>query len=225
MKTIAIIGKREIGRHENYYAAVEACNALAVELVSHENMNRIESVDGIIIPGGVDINPDLYQEENIDCRDINNELDQLEMEVIKHAILYKKPILGICRGHQILNVFFRGSLIQNVENAGIHEQKDGVDKVHTGRVSKDSFLYEVYGEEFISINSAHHQAVKKLGENLEAVQFSEDGIMEAFYHTQLPIMGVQWHPERMCLKNARPDTVDGLKLFDYFIHAKNIGYR
>lgn len=219
MKKIAIIGKREIGKNENYYAAVEACNALAVTLASFDDMNRIEDVDGIIIPGGVDINPALYQEENIDCRDINEELDHLEMEVIKEAVRYKKPILGICRGHQILNVFFGGSLIQNVERCDLHEQVAGEDKVHTGIVKKESFLYDVYGEEQIQINSAHHQAVKKLGENLEAVQFSEDGIIEAFFHTQLPILGVQWHPERMCLKNTRTDTVDGLKLFTYFIHS------
>lgn len=176
-------------------------------------------IDGIVIPGGADINPALYHEKNTDSIEIDDALDELELAVIREAVEHKKPILGICRGHQILNVFFGGSLIQNVEKVDVHERIGMEDRVHMSRVKKNSFVYDIYQEERISINSAHHQAIKELAAGLEAVQFSDDGLIEAFYHTKLPVYGVQWHPERMCLKNARPDTVDGLKIFEYFINC------
>ena len=83
---------------------------------------------------------------------------------------------------------------------------------------ENSFIFNIYGGALVT-NSAHHQAVKELGTGLEAVQYSKDGLVEAFYHTRLPIYAVQWHPERMCLKNARTDTVDGLKVFAYFVNG------
>ncbi|MBR1392072.1 MAG: type 1 glutamine amidotransferase [Lachnospiraceae bacterium] len=218
MKRILIIGKREVRRNENYYAAVEACGAEAISYDFCGRSGQTTKIDGIVIPGGADMNPALYHEENTDSIEIDDELDQLELAVIREAVEHKKPILGICRGHQILNVFFGGSLIQNVEGVDVHERIGMVDRVHMSRVKKNSFVYDIYQEERISINSAHHQAIKELAAGLEAVQFSDDGLIEAFYHTELPVYGVQWHPERMCLKNARPDTVDGLKIFEYFIN-------
>ena len=223
-KRVAIVGAREIARNENYYAAVEACGAQAVPILTMEQLESIkrkdrDKVDGIVLPGGVDLNPALYHEKNTDSRDINDALDRLELAVIEWAVEEKIPVLGICRGFQILNVYFGGSLIQNVERCDIHTWTGTEDRVHSTMVEKDSFLYEIYGAEEIMVNSAHHQAVKELGAGLKAVQFSrEDGIMEAFHHAKLPIFAVQWHPERMCLKNARTDTVDGLKIFAYFMN-------
>ena len=217
MKKIAMIGNRKILTYENYYAAIEACGAETVMLESYSDIGRIKDIDGVVIPGGVDVNPALYHEENVSSREIDDKLDKFEWDVICEAVKYQRPILGICRGHQLLNVFFGGSLIQNVERCDIHERTGQSDKAHSSRVKKNSFVYEIYNAEKISINSAHHQAVKELGAGLEAVQFSDDGLIEAFYHAELPIYGVQWHPERMCLKHARTDTVDGLKVFAYFI--------
>ena len=197
MKRIAIVGKRDVLRNENYYAAVEACGAQALPLVAKEKINLIKDMDGIVLPGGVDLDPALYHEKNIDCRDINVELDSLEMAVIREAVEQQIPILGICRGLQILNVYFGGSLIQNVEHCDIHAWTGKEDRVHLTDVQQGSFLHEIYGAEEIPVNSAHHQAVKELGRGLKAVQYSKDGLTEAFYHTELPIYAVQWHPERM----------------------------
>lgn len=221
-KRIAIVAERKLARNENYYAAVEACGAQAVPLLTIEQLKCIsqdgmDKVDGILLPGGVDLNPALYHEKNTDSRDVDEELDKLELAVIQKAVEAHTPILGICRGHQILNVYFGGTLIQNVEHCDIHAWTGKEDRVHLTTVKEGSFLDAVYDAEEIAVNSAHHQAVKQLGEGLEAVQFAADGVLEAFRHIRLPIYAVQWHPERMCLKNARKDTVDGLKLFAYFI--------
>ncbi|MBR1851882.1 MAG: gamma-glutamyl-gamma-aminobutyrate hydrolase family protein [Lachnospiraceae bacterium] len=217
VKKIAIVGRRETARNENYYAAVEACGAQTVTLITSEDIKLAAYVDGIVLPGGVDLNPALYHEKNTASENIDEELDKLEFAVIREAVERKIPILGICRGHQILNVYFGGSLIQNVERCDIHTWTGKEDRVHATEVKRGSFLYEIYGAEKIAVNSAHHQAVKELGAGLEAVQFSQDGIIEAVHHVELPIYAVQWHPERMCLKNARTDTVDGLKLFVFFL--------
>lgn len=218
MKKILIIENRNTLRYENYYLAVEACGAEAVQPEMYGSVEIVKDMDGVIIPGGTDVDPVFYQEANTDSRDINDRLDRFQMDIIAEAVKHNKPILGICRGHQIINIFFGGTLIQNLDECDIHERQNDQDKVHMSRVEKDSFLDEIYHSDRISVNSAHHQAVKELGGGLKAVQFSDDGVIEAFCHTKLPIYCVQWHPERMCLNNARTDTVDGLKVFAYFIN-------
>lgn len=215
MKKIAIIGDRE--KFENYFAAVEACGAEAVSITSEEEVTTVKDVDGVIVPGGTDVNPKLYHQVNTASYDLDDALDELEMKVIDSAVTYKKPMLGICRGHQIINIYFGGDMIQNVEHCDVHKRENDIDKVHMSNVEKGSFLYNIYQEERISTNSAHHQAVNHLGAGLKAIQFSDDGLIEAFYHEKLPVFCVQWHPERMCLKHERSDTVNGLRVFEFFI--------
>ena len=181
MRTIAIVRDPKNHMNRNYCAAVEAAGANAVMLEWDSAPQMIQTVDGIIIPGGADINPAVYGEENTDSIDIDDRLDRFEMFVIGTAIRNRKPILGICRGHQL--------------------------------------MYEIYGQDDLLINSAHHQAIQVLADDLRAVQYSTDGEIEAIEHRLLPIYGVQWHPERTCLSYARPDIVNGLKLFDYFLET------
>ena len=219
MKTIGIIGDRDTyRRNHNYYAAVEACGVRTKPLMASGGVIDLKDIDGIVIPGGADINPRLYNEENTASIDIDDELDEYEMAVLKEAVSGHISVLGICRGMQLMNVFFGGTLIQHVPNAKRHVWIDpDTDAVHMAKATGQSFLYDIYHEESISINSAHHQAADRLGEGLEVALISDDGLIEAVYHKQLPIIGVQFHPERMCLENAREDTVDGLKIFEYFI--------
>ena len=164
----------------------------------------------------MDINPAVYGEKNTASVDIDDRLDRFEMFVIGTAVRNQKPILGICRGHQLLNVYFGGTLDQDVDHCEIHMREAQKDRVHGSTVAKDSFLYEVYGREELRINSAHHQAIGLLAEDFRAVQHSTDGEIEAIEHKTLPIYGVQWHPERTCLAYASADVADGLKLFEYF---------
>ena len=123
----------------------------------------------------------------------------------------KKPLLGICRGAQVLNVAFGGDLIQNVPDPQHHmAAKETGDAIHTVRAQHD-LMREFYGEEF-PVNSAHHQAVWRLGTGLQVFACAEDGTVEAVGHRTLPVFAVQWHPERLCGAFARPESADGARL-------------
>lgn len=219
MKKIGIIGDRDTyRRNHNYYAAVEACGGCTIPLTVSGGSFDINSLDGLVIPGGEDINPALYHEENTASINIDEALDDFETNVLARAVKAKIPVLGICRGHQLINVFFGGNLIQHVKNLKKHVWVDkNTDSVHDTMATEESFMYEIYKSTVIPVNSAHHQAIDRLGNGLRTELVSDDGIVEAIRHETLPIFGVQFHPERMCLLNSRDDTVDGLKIFEYFM--------
>lgn len=201
---------------QNYVNAVEAVGLHAVLTEKGDELKAFNSCDALLLPGGVDLNPSLYGEKNNGAKDVNDELDEIENALLSMAVKDKKSVLGICRGLQFINVFFGGSLIQNISSCSIHSRDGEADRVHSTNVYKQSFVYDIYKEKSIMTNSAHHQAIKRLAPNLEVAQESEDGLIEAICHKKLPIIALQWHPERMCLSNKRSDTVDGLKVFQYF---------
>ncbi len=175
--------------------------------------------DGLILCGGNDIEPRHYGEESNGAINIDETRDAAEIELARAYIAAGKPILGICRGCQLLNILFGGSLYQDLENSDDHKPLDdrGNYRVHDITAKAGSTLYNIYGESF-SVNSAHHQAVKRLGEGLIATAYA-DGVTEGFEHENLPVIGVQFHPEKMCCTERREDTVDGLKIFEYFIYT------
>lgn len=171
--------------------------------------------DGLLLCGGVDMHPSHYGQENTGCDKIDTVRDENDLALAKAFIAAGKPILGICRGHQILNVIFGGTLIQHLSTTEDHKAPG--DQIHNVTAVGETYLSRAYGEHF-AVNSFHHQAVDKLGEGLRAtLTCDSDGIVEAFEHETLPIIGVQWHPERMTLDFAREDTVDGKVVFEYFI--------
>ena len=176
-----------------------------------------DSYDALVLCGGGDVDPALYGEEMNGSDEPEKERDESELALVKAYIEMKKPVLGICRGHQVINVALGGTLIQHLETADDHRDPEGNgDLVHATKADPDGFVAKLYGTELF-VNSAHHQAVKELGKGLKAVQFScHDNTVEAIEHESLPIIGVQWHPERMSLANRRCDTVDGMKIFEYF---------
>ena len=135
-----------------------------------------------------------------------------EFALMDDFVKARKPVLGICRGHQFINVFFGGSLCQHIPEADLHTGS----KAHTVAAEEGSVLKELYGPSF-SVNSTHHQAVKKLGDGLRATAFWDDKYVEATEHTSLPIISMQWHPEAMCFDRRRDDTVDGAKIFEHFV--------
>ncbi len=173
-----------------------------------------DAYDGLIICGGSDIDPKYFGEENTASVGIDAERDAAEFELADSFIKAGKPVMGICRGMQLLNIYFGGKLCQHIDCADMHKHPD-CDLVHEVRANEGSILHSLYGDVF-SVNSKHHQAVNVLGEGLVATVFS-DSITEAFEHKALPVFGVQWHPERMCGEMARTDTVDGSAIFEYFI--------
>ena len=158
------------------------------------------------MPGGADIDPKIYGQENIASVDIDHQRDKIELDAFRHYLKLGKPILGICRGTQLINAALGGTLHQDING---HRQVDGVDTLHSSHTT-DHILLKLYGQRFI-INSSHHQAVDRLGDGLEAVQWSDDGTIEAIRHMSLPIFGVQWHPERL------REPTDGWKLIEHWL--------
>lgn len=146
--------------------------------------------DGLILPGGGDISPRFYNEPDKHCEGVSFVFDQLEYRVLDAFVKADKPVLGICRGMQFINVYFGGTLFQDIDG---HRMTDGgLHKVIT--VPHASYA-RVFNHEMM-VNSTHHQAVKTLGEGLEVFAKAEDGTVEGINHVNNKIIGVQWHPER-----------------------------
>lgn len=151
-----------------------------------------EDCDFLLLPGGGDLEPQRYGQENTASYGLEPERDRVELELIDRFVALRRPIFGVCRGMQVINVFFGGTLIQDIQG---HRAVDGSDRYHRVK-SSASPLRDLCGESCI-VNSAHHQAVDQIGTGLEAVQWTADGTIEALCHRSLPIWGVQWHPERL----------------------------
>lgn len=173
--------------------------------------------DGLILCGGDDVDPALYGQERNGAGDPDTERDAAELELFRAFYAAGKPIFGICRGSQMINVALGGTMIQDLgpELNAFHKSVV-LDKVHALRTAEGSILRELYGEVFTS-NSYHHQAVDRLGEGLRPMAWAEAGFVEGVQHETLPIFGVQFHPERMTGELLRPDAVDGGELFRRFL--------
>lgn len=175
--------------------------------------------DGLLLCGGGDIDPTRFGQENNGSEPPDPARDAAEFALAEAFIKAGKPILGICRGHQLLNIALGGTLKQDVGDAlrPFHSRCGGnADRVHAVRSEPDSLLDCLYGPLF-SVNSSHHQALDAIGEGLIPTLWSESGIVEGMEHTSLPILAVQFHPERMTGTKSRPDTVDGAAIFKHFI--------
>ena len=176
--------------------------------------------DGLLLAGGGDVEPSRFGQENAGSAEIDLARDDAELALAKAYLEAGKPILGICRGHQVLNIALGGTLIQDLGTVGnlfhqkLPEAKE--DKLHPVRCGENSLLYRLYGP-LAMVNSFHHQAVDHLGQGLKATAWSEGGIVEAMEHETLPIISVQFHPERMSYEKRRADAVDGRFLFEEFI--------
>ena len=198
---------------------INALVNLSADYTITEEVIPITDYDGLLIPGGFDVSPEFYHQEmnGSYAEGMNKQLDELQLYYIDQFVKTLKPILGICRGHQLLNVYFNGTLIQHLPNYEKHSSPDFQDdQVHEVYSDEDNVFTELYGKRFY-VNSSHHQAVDKLGEGLQIALRCPDGTIEAMYHEQLPIIGVQFHPERMCFEKSRDDTVDGSKIIDYYL--------
>lgn len=166
------------------------------------------------------MDPSFFGQPNLGSKDIDLDRDRAELALVKAFAGVGKPILGICRGHQVLNVAFGGTLIQDLGPVGnlFHRPSPGChwDKIHPIRTLPGSILDALYGPTLVT-NSSHHQAVDRLGDGFTATAWSESGVVEAMEHASLPILAVQFHPERMSYALRRPDANDGAKLFEWFL--------
>lgn len=163
-------------------------------LLTLENPNQdalFQLCDGFLITGGTDLDPNTYGESNEGLsKHVDIRLDELDRDVISFAIKNRKPLLGICRGHQSLNVFLGGTLYQD-----LGERNKDHERVETNHIiHMNPHPYFAWGNE-ISVNSYHHQSIKDLAPNLKVLGKHEDGTIEMVIHESLPIFSVQWHPE------------------------------
>ena len=173
-----------------------------------------ESADALLLPGGGDVHPRFYGQHVDGAANIDEARDVRELALTRAFAAAEKPIFGICRGSQIINVAFGGTLHQHIDG---HSQLNGADRLHETRTD-DALLRSLYGTR-LTVNSAHHQSVDRLGIGLHAVQWADDGTVEALRHAALPIFAVQWHPERLCGTFERDDAVDGGLLLKAFFSA------
>ncbi|WP_339040523.1 gamma-glutamyl-gamma-aminobutyrate hydrolase family protein [Candidatus Lariskella endosymbiont of Hedychridium roseum] len=177
-------------------------------------------LDGLVITGGnFDIDPKYYNQNVTSNRvTINERRTAFEYAILKEMLARKKSIFGICGGHQLINVFFGGTLIQHipdsVKNCIEHEQKTPKHLTSHGvNVASNTILSNILGTDAFKVNSSHHQAVDKLGAGLIASAFAEDSVIEAIEHVEHKFcVGVQWHPEFLT-------TGEDRKLFTAFISS------
>lgn len=196
-----------------YIDAVTQCGGIPVAAYLPE----IDlSCDGLILCGGGDVHPKYFGEDIDGSKEIDPDRDEAEFALIRTFLEAGKPILGICRGHQLLNIYFGGSLHQDLSCAAAHSSGSDYDLVHTVTAAEGSLLGGMYGSRF-TVNSYHHQGIKAVGQGLKVTLTSEEGVIEGIEHESLPVFGVQWHPERMSFSHRREDTVDGAKIFQHFL--------
>lgn len=149
----------------------------------------------VLLPGGSDIHPSNYNQSPTHSRSFSLLRDSIELMVADLALLDAKPMLGICRGHQVIAVAAGGTLYQDIWN----NTGEFHGRVHHGiQLTADTRLAEIVKHATMSVNSYHHQAVNRMPEGwVIAASSSEDGIIEAIEHPDLPVISVQWHPEAM----------------------------
>lgn len=179
---------------------------------------QLKFCNGLLLPGGDDINPLIYGEEPYkDLGEVHLKVDRYEITLTQLALELNVPILGICRGCQLLNIACGGNVYQDLSEYPSaylkHTQKaKRYEPTHTISISPSSLLTPIFGTT-LSVNSFHHQAINHLGKDLVATAYAKDGIIEAI---EMPsrhfVMGVQWHPEIMLM-----DSDAMLPLFELFV--------
>jgi putative glutamine amidotransferase len=209
--------------------SLERAGALPVMIpsnVSDETLRSIyDRLDGVMLPGGGDIDPEYYHEERHPKTIVNDPLrDQTELKLVKWAVADDLPLFGICRGHQVINVAMGGSLIQDIPSEveapelKAHDIPDGLPRstrMHEIKLEKQSRLASIVGSTHVPVNSLHHQAVKDLAPGFVATAVSPDGVIEAM---EMPdkrfTLSVQWHPEDLAANDGKMQAI-----FDAFVAA------
>lgn len=154
-------------------------NSLGYELSYIHINSKLCQYDAFLLPGGYDIDPSYYNEKNIASNHINHENDLFDFKIIAYALMTNKRVFGICRGAQSINVFFNGSLYQDI---GQHQRNNH---------------FIIFNNHYLLSNSFHHQAIKGLGNDLSILAYSLDNYIEGIIYKNKKIIGVQFHPEIM----------------------------
>jgi len=189
---------------------IESLERLGAEVVALDRVSsddapgRLVGLHGVCFSGGGDVHADYYGLPLSELtQGIDRPRDEYEIALARAAREKGLPVLGICRGCQLLNVAFGGTLYQDVETEAPFATRrhkyvaDDANRFHAIRVAPNSVLYELAGGGKAIVNSHHHQAVWRPGEGLAVVAWAEDGVVEALVGDSARTLAVQWHPERM----------------------------
>jgi putative glutamine amidotransferase len=197
--------------NDDYIQAVERAGGvpLMLPVVNHEEciLAQSEACSGLLFAGGQDIHPKYYGSEARPCLgEVNSRVDAYQLKLIRSALESRKPVLGICRGLQLLNVARGGTLLQDLTEAPNQclkhfENNRQYEVMHPVKTASGSILETVLGSEFW-VNSSHHQAIRNVGAGLTVIATASDGVIEAVLMSDRDfVLGVQWHPERMVTKS------------------------
>lgn len=161
---------------------------------------KIEGADGVIFAGGNDFDPDIYGGDRSLVEEYSREDDEKSLELLDYCIKENKPILGICRGMQLINIYYGGSLYDDLEKQFskeiIHRGSDKTLTYHEINIRGGTSLSKIVKSDRIEVNSYHHEGIKDLAEGLSVSATSDDGLIEAIENPYYSYMlGVQWHPE------------------------------
>jgi putative glutamine amidotransferase len=180
-----------------------------VLLAAHlSNADLLDECDAVVLSGGTDIHPSLYNSERLDYPHApkdgwDNARDDFEQAIFKQALIKKMPVLAICRGLQLVNASLGGTLLADLEESGKnnHRRMADADGEHLVQLSPGSQLAEIAQTQQAMINSAHHQAVDRVADELMICGVSPDNVIEALEWkvpaNHAPLLAVQWHPERV----------------------------
>lgn len=206
-----------------YLDAVTKAGGIPVIISPNSSLQSIDTliqrIDGLLLPGGKDVDPYFYNEEpSLKLGAIDSNLDRFEIEFLRQAYEKNLPTLGICRGLQIANVFLGGSLYQDLSDYQKLTIKHNQYKTapwqaltHSIKVEQKNLIADSFGDQ-ARVNSFHHQAVKELADELLPVAYSPDGIVEAAIGKNFNFVGVQWHPETLFSEHD-----DSFKLFVHLV--------
>ncbi|KXB67859.1 peptidase C26 [Parvimonas sp. KA00067] len=214
----AFSGYRRSYVNQDYVEAVLRAGAIPFIIPFNEDLEAtremVEKVDGIILSGGHDVNPYYYGEDPmLKIGELFPERDVFDMELYKTAIELKKPIFGICRGYQIINVINGGTLYQDLSYADFvkikHDQVDNpAQATHFVELEEGTFLKNILGEKY-KVNSFHHQILKDVAPGFKVVAKSSDGVIESIEKITEDnfVIGVQWHPEMLSASNEKSQEI------------------
>lgn len=216
-----LIGNKHLRICYNYIDSIILAGGIPLVLPAvsdkEARLRQLDLIDVLILSGGSDLHPSHYQEEpSLLLEETIQERDEYELQLALEAYERQIPILGICRGLQLVNVAFGGTLYQDLSQHPTcslsHRQKEEWSQLsHQVKVLPSSLLLDILGEEFIQTNSFHHQGIKQLAEGFSVNAYSDDGVIEGIERPgKAPILAVQWHPEAMSQDPLM------LKLFHYF---------
>ena len=185
---------------------------MAVSSQEGEVTSLMKTLDGLILSGGGDIDPELLGEEpHPTVSGIDRMRDELEIALVREAYNRQVPMLGICKGAQVIDFALGGKLFQDIGKSHSQEEPKSI-ATHNIKIEKDSILYGLFGKDELMVNSFHHQAIKEPAPCLKVTAMSEDGIIEAVESNEMKsILGVQWHPEGFW------ESGEMKPIFDWFV--------